>query len=121
MKLAADCRDVDVFSFDMNTEDKDIVQYPTFGITLFCEPIPMDGCGVAWNSIGGFTIVLSEGSISFPYLIKFLLQKYGNDIDIDMRAGCVFTTYADTGFSGRDGNIFFERRKFLVENVLHLL
>ena len=34
LKLAADCRDVDVFSFDMNTEDN----FPFRGLGGVCDP-----------------------------------------------------------------------------------
>ena len=98
------CRDVDFFSFYMNTYDGK--QDPSLkdGKPPNCEKIPKEACGVAYDSSscsGGWAIYLKEGGISFPYFSSY--WSYRNDIDLlGVREGCELTAFSDTEFSGRN-------------------
>ena len=93
------CRDVDSFSFDMNTEDPRLKDRKPQN----CEKIPESACGVAYDSSscsGGWGIYLNEGGINFPYFSSY--WKYRNDIDLlGVKAGCSITAFSNTEFIGK--------------------
>jgi len=90
------CRDIDAYSFDFNTDT---------GKPPRCEDVPRTPgvCGVIHDSAdcsGGWKLIITEGSISFPYFSGY--WKYRNDADlIGVRAGCTLTAFSSTGFSGK--------------------
>ena len=87
------CRDVDAYSFDFNTDN---------GKPTLCKEVPENACALVYDShdcSGGWSLVIAEGQISFPYFSSY--WKYRNDIDtVGVRVGCVFTGYSGTDFYG---------------------
>jgi len=114
------CRDIDAYSFDLNEYD---------GKPPGCESIkdkPI--CAVMYDSgdcSGGWTLYVDMGHISFPYFSSY--WKYRNDVDlVGVRAGCTFTGYSSTGFSGKretivagDNDVWIELKEHSTYRHLH--
>jgi type II secretory pathway pseudopilin PulG len=87
------CRDVDAYSFDLNTDN---------GRPKLCAEVPPNACAVVFDShdcSGGWKLVIAEGQISFPYFSSY--WKYRNDIDtVGVREGCMFTGFSGTEYYG---------------------
>jgi len=114
------CRDIDAYSFDLNEYD---------GKPPGCESIKkMSICAVMYDSgdcSGGWTLYVDMGHISFPYFSSY--WKYRNDVDlVGVRAGCTFTGYSSTGFSGKretivagDNDVWIELKEHSRYRHLH--